>query len=79
MQLRGDLFREHWDGKTARNVYSRIISTMPFDDPGSLSEPEALWIAVYVLTVNGVHLGPRSIESAAALNDIKLELSAKRP
>ena len=31
------------------------------------------------LTVNGAQLGQRSIESATALNDIKLELSAKRP
>jgi glucose dehydrogenase/mono/diheme cytochrome c family protein len=77
--LRGDVFRQHWDGKTARNLYSRIISTMPLDDPGSLSEPEALRIALYVLTVNGAQLGQPSIESAAALDDIKLELSAKRP
>jgi quinoprotein glucose dehydrogenase len=78
-RLRGDAFRSHWDGKTARNLYSRIISTMPLDDPGSLSEPDALRIALYCLTVNGVQLGQQSIESAAALNDIKLELSAKKP
>jgi hypothetical protein len=52
---------------------------MPLDDPGSLSEPDALRIAIYCLTVNGVHLGQQSIGSAAALNDIKLELSAKKP
>jgi cytochrome c5 len=79
MPLRGDEFREHWEGKTARNVYGRIISTMPFDDPGSVSEPEALRIAIHVLTVNGVHFGSRPIESAAALDDVKLEWSAKRP
>jgi len=77
--LRGDEFREHWDGKTARNMYSRIISTMPLDDAGILSEPEALRIAIHVLTVNGVQLGSRPMESAAALNDIKLKLSAQRP
>jgi mono/diheme cytochrome c family protein len=77
--LRGDLFRLHWDRKTARNVYSRIISTMPQDDPGSLSEPDALRIAVYCLMVNGAQLSHQSIQSAAALNGIKLELSAKRP
>jgi glucose dehydrogenase len=77
--LRGDEFRQHWDGKTARNLYSRIISTMPLDDPGSLPEPDALRIALYCLTMNGVHLGQQPIGSAAALNDIKLELRAKRP
>jgi glucose dehydrogenase len=79
MPLRDEEFRRHWDGKTARNLYSRIISTMPMDDPGSLSEPEALRIALYVLIKNGVQLGQQSIGSAAALNDIKLELNAKRP
>jgi glucose dehydrogenase/mono/diheme cytochrome c family protein len=76
--LRDEEFRKHWDGKTARNLYSRIISTMPLDDPGSLSEPEALRIALYCLTVNGVRLDQQPIGSAAALNDIKLELSANR-
>jgi hypothetical protein len=73
------VFRQHWDGKIARNLYSRIISTMPMDDPGSLSEPDALRIALYCLTENGAQLGQQSIESAAALNDIKLELGAKSP
>jgi hypothetical protein len=77
--LRGDEFRRYWNGKTARNLYSRIISTMPFDDPGTLSEPEALRIAIHILTVNGARLGSRPIESAAALDDVKLEVSAKRP
>jgi mono/diheme cytochrome c family protein len=77
--LRGDVFRLHWEGKTARNLYGRIISTMPLDDPGSLSEPDALRIALYCLTVNDAQLGQQPIESAAALNDIKLELSAKSP
>jgi quinoprotein glucose dehydrogenase len=77
--LRGEVFRQHWEGKTARNLYSRIISTMPLDDPGSLPEPDALRIALYCLTVNGAQLGQQPIGNAAALNDIKLELSAKRP
>jgi len=77
--LRGDVFRLHWDRKTARNVYSRIISTMPQDDPGSLSESETLRIAIYCLIVNGAQLGEQPIESAAALNNIKLELGVKSP
>jgi hypothetical protein len=44
-----------------------------------LSEPDALRIALYILTENGAQLGQHSIESAAALNDIKLELNAKSP
>jgi hypothetical protein len=37
-----------------------------------LSEPDALRIALYCLTENGAQLGQQSIESAAALNDIKI-------
>jgi glucose dehydrogenase/mono/diheme cytochrome c family protein len=77
--LRGDDFRQQWNGRTARDLYSRIITTMPLDDPGSLWEPQALRLALYCLTVNGVQLGQQSIESAAALNDIKIKLRAKSP
>jgi hypothetical protein len=69
----GEVFRHHWAQKSARKVYSRIISTMPGDNPANLTEPEARLIAVHCLTVNGASLGERPIESAAALDNIKLE------
>jgi len=49
----------------------------PLDDPGSLSEPDALRIALYSLIENGAQLGEGPIESATALNNIELKLGAK--
>jgi mono/diheme cytochrome c family protein len=77
--LTGPGFREHWDGKTARSVYSRIISTMPQDNPGSLSETEALTIALYVFAVNGIAVGDQPIPNAAALNGITIPKQVPAP
>jgi len=71
--LRGPAFRDRWDGKPARSLYSRIISTMPGDAPGTLPESEVLNITIYVFAVNGFSLGP-SIADAAALNNIKIQM-----
>jgi len=77
--LLGPLFRSHWDGKPARAVYSRIISTMPQDNPGSLSETEALNIALYVFAVNGIPMGEQPIANPAALNSVTIPAQAVVP
>jgi mono/diheme cytochrome c family protein len=77
--LLGPAFRSHWDGKPARAVYSRIISTMPQDSPGSLSEREALTIALYVFAVNGIPTGEQPIASPAALNSVTIPTQAITP
>lgn len=77
--LLGPVFRSHWDGKPARAVYSRIISTMPQDNPGSLSEMEALTIALYVFAVNDISVGEQPIVSPAALNSVTIPTQATAP
>ncbi len=72
--LIGSGFRSHFEGKPARSVYSRIISTMPQDDPGSLSESEALAIALFVLARNDIAVGAEPIGSAAALGGITIPI-----
>lgn len=69
--LKGDQFLSHWDGKTLRNFYSRIISTMPFNDPGSLSENDTLEVVAYILQVNGFPTGDKAAKSADDLNNIQ--------
>jgi len=70
--LDGDEFLATWDGKTARALYSRILTTMPSDDPGSLSEPQVLDLVAYILGANGSPAGAKDIESANELNDTKI-------
>lgn len=71
--LRGDAFWSEWDQQTARALYSRIISTMPPDSPGSLDEKEVIGIVAFVVQQNGVPAGNKAIQSANELNSIKLQ------
>ncbi len=71
--LKGDAFWSEWDQKMARSVYSRIISTMPPDSPGSLVEKDVIDIVAFIVHSNGVPLGSQTIQSANELNSIKLE------
>lgn len=71
--LTGAEFQERWSGKTARNFYSRIISTMPYDDPGILSEAQALRIALYCLRGNGLEVNESMIVGPRDLDPVKLK------
>jgi hypothetical protein len=50
--LLGGEFWDHWTGQPARALYSRILSTMPADAAGSLSEAETLSIVAYIAAQN---------------------------
>jgi len=67
--LKGEGFISHWRGKPLRALYSRIISTMPITDPGSLSEKETLDLVAYILQGNGFPSGKDRATSAKALNE----------
>jgi mono/diheme cytochrome c family protein len=71
--LEGDAFWSEWDQQTARSLYSRIISTMPPDSPGSLEEKDVIDLVAFAVSQNGVPIGTKMIESANELNGIKLQ------
>jgi S-disulfanyl-L-cysteine oxidoreductase SoxD len=70
--LKDESFWQEWDGKPARALYSRIISTMPSDDAGSLDEKDVIDLVAYLVTSRGVQPGSKSIEHANELNTIKI-------
>jgi len=70
--LRGDAFWSEWDQQTARALYSRIISTMPPDGPGTLDPKDVIDIVAFVVHENGMPPG-KAIQSADELNSIKLQ------
>jgi len=70
--LRDDAFWSEWDQQTARQLYARIISTMPPDGPGTLAEKDVIDIVTCLLKANGVPPGDKAIQSANELNGIKL-------
>lgn len=69
--LAGPVFMENWGGKPQRQLYSRIISTMPLDDPGSLSSADALAITLAVLDHNGIRSKASSADDLNALTIVK--------
>ena len=70
--LTGSNFWSQWDQQTVRALYGRIISTMPPDSPGSLSESGTISVVAHILQANGVPAGGAAIESANQLNNLKL-------
>jgi len=73
--LKGRRFWSQWDQETVRTLYSRIISTMPPSDPGSLTPNDTVDIVTYLLQSNGLPAGEKAIENPNELNVIRL----KRP
>jgi mono/diheme cytochrome c family protein len=69
----GDAFWANWDKETARKLYSRILTSMPPDNAGSLEEKDVIRIVTYLMQQNGLVAGGKEIESANQLNSIKLE------
>ena len=68
--LKGSEFLTPFQGKPLRRIYSRIISTMPPDDIGSLTESETLTLVALVLRANGYSAGPDALARADDLNAI---------
>jgi cytochrome c len=69
--LKGKQFLSEWEGKPLRSLFGRIISTMPSDDPGSLSEQETLDVLAYLLQENDYRSGKKRLGPPDALNKIQ--------
>ncbi|MDE0001794.1 MAG: cytochrome c [Rhodospirillaceae bacterium] len=74
--LRGDGFLSRWYGKSVRDFYTRMRTTMPVDTPGSLSREETLAITAYLFQANGFPGGIRELAGTPQELD-EIELSPK--
>lgn len=70
--LKGPEFWALWTGRPARELYSRIISTMPLDEPGSLSEQETLGVVDFIVRSNTGSAALGSVSNANGLNTVVL-------
>jgi cytochrome c5 len=70
--LHGTSFWSSWDRKTARSLYSMIISAMPPDRPGSLSEKTVFDLVAYILRMNALPAGSQEIDNAEKLNSVRV-------
>jgi S-disulfanyl-L-cysteine oxidoreductase SoxD len=55
--LTGQSFQLNWAGRTAFDLYERMRTTMPLDDPGRLSPQEYADIVAYLFKINGYPAG----------------------
>ena len=71
-RLFGASFTDVWKTRTTRDLYARIKTTMPFNDPGSLSEAAAASVVAYILKANGAVAGTADFTptTAVAINSI---------
>jgi len=69
IRLIGASFTDVWRTRTTRDLYTRIKTTMPFSNPGSLSDADAASVTAYILKGNGAAAGTAA---AAAAGDAVL-------
>ena len=70
--LKGVSFEPKWKGQPARKLYARIRTTMPPEDPGSLSEQAAIDIVAYLLGASATGSDTQPISAAAGLDKLMI-------
>ena len=70
--LSGASFVNIWSTRSTRDLYSRIKTTMPLNNPGSLTDADAASVVAYVLKSNGAVAGTADFTPATtvAINTI---------
>ena len=70
----GGTFASNWNGKRVSDLYELIHSTMPVDNPGSLTAQQYADVVAYMLQLNGLPAGNTPLAAdAAALRKIRIE------
>ena len=64
-----------WEGKPLRSLYSRILMTMPGNDPGSLTPVEVLALVSYIANENALAEWKTPFKSADDLTSIVVRKS----
>jgi S-disulfanyl-L-cysteine oxidoreductase SoxD len=75
--LQGEPFAKNWSDKTVDALFNKILSTMPLQDPGTLTDQQSIDLVAYILKLNHFSAGPEALpKDAAAL--AAMSLSAPR-
>jgi len=76
--LSGGFFLSNWSGQSVGDLFTRIHSTMPANDPGSLSNADTSLILAYILSFNKFPAGATPLPSDdAGLSPIAI--TAEKP
>lgn len=73
-QFVGPAYMNSWTGRTAFDLFERIRTTMPTENPGRLKRHEYTEILAYLFKSNGFPAGPTDMNSAPeSLKQIRIE------
>jgi S-disulfanyl-L-cysteine oxidoreductase SoxD len=61
--LAGAAFVANWSGQTLGDLFTRIHSTMPANDPGSMNNAETAQVLAYILSFNQFPAGSEALPS----------------
>jgi alcohol dehydrogenase (cytochrome c) len=66
--LAGSNFVNAWRSRTTADLFTRIRTTMPANNPGSVGEQDSIHIVAFILQANGATAGTQALTSAAAFS-----------
>jgi len=71
-RLVGATFADGWKARTTKDLYTRIKTTMPLTNPGSLSDADTAAVVAYILKSNGAAAGSAALTptTTVAINGI---------
>jgi mono/diheme cytochrome c family protein len=76
VSLSGNDFLVNWDGLTLDQLYDKMVTTMPSDNPKSVPSSQMIDILAYVLSKNSFPSGTAVLpDDVAVLKDIKFAKS----
>ena len=74
--LSGGEFMSNWNGLTVGDLFDRIRTSMPADNPGKLSRDKIADILAHILSVNQFPAGSMELpRQSEVLKDIRIEAS----
>jgi alcohol dehydrogenase (cytochrome c) len=65
--LIGETFISHWQGRSVKNLFDRIRTTMPQNNPGSLSQQDYLDLIAFMLQANNFPPGKDELTNGSKL------------
>ena len=72
--LAGPDFKNNWNGQTADDLFEKMQTSMPADQPGRLSREQNADILAFLLSSNGFPAGQKELPTdAAVLQKIRFE------
>jgi S-disulfanyl-L-cysteine oxidoreductase SoxD len=71
--LQGEPFANNWSDKTVATLFTKILSTMPLQDPGTLTDQQSVDLVAYLLKLNHFSPGQEALpKDAVALAAMSL-------